>query len=155
MQCPHCQHNGSKVVDSRPTDDNMMIRRRRECDNCIFRFTTFERIEVYPLLVIREDFNRDKILRGITRSVEKRPIEMTVMIKIVADIENKISSLGENEVSSQFIGECVIKNIADIDEISYIRFASVYRQFKNMDVFLKELKNVMKHGNTIPTNKQD
>ncbi|KRN26745.1 transcriptional regulator NrdR [Secundilactobacillus similis DSM 23365 = JCM 2765] len=126
-----------------------MIRRRRECENCGFRFTTFERIEVTPLLVIkkngtREEFNREKVLRGIIRSAEKRPVGMDVMTKVVDEVENEIRALGENEVSSQLIGEYVMKRLADIDEISYIRFASVYRQFKDMSVFLEELKDVMK-----------
>ncbi|MBT9672759.1 transcriptional repressor NrdR [Secundilactobacillus kimchicus] len=160
MQCPHCHHNGSRVVDSRPTDEGRVIRRRRECENCGFRFTTFERIEVTPLLVIkkngtREEFNREKILRGIIRSAEKRPVGMTVMTKIVDEVENEIRSLGENEVSSQLIGEYVMKRLADIDEISYIRFASVYRQFKDMSVFLEELQDVMKKDKKSSTNKQD
>ncbi|MCH5462712.1 transcriptional repressor NrdR [Lactobacillus sp. LC28-10] len=148
MHCPHCHHNGSRVVDSRPTDEGRVIRRRRECENCGFRFTTFERIEATPLLVIkkngtREEFNREKILRGIIRSAEKRPVGMDVMTKLVDEVENEVRSLGENEVSSQLIGEYVMKRLADIDEISYIRFASVYRQFKDMSVFLEELKDVM------------
>ncbi|WP_054699959.1 transcriptional regulator NrdR [Secundilactobacillus odoratitofui] len=149
MHCPHCHHNGSRVVDSRPTDEGRVIRRRRECENCGFRFTTFERIEVTPLLVIkkngtREEFNREKVLRGIIRSAEKRPVGMDVMTNLVDEVENEIRALGENEVSSQLIGEYVMKRLADIDEISYIRFASVYRQFKDMSVFLEELKDVMK-----------
>ncbi|KRK49215.1 transcriptional regulator NrdR [Secundilactobacillus kimchicus JCM 15530] len=113
-----------------------------------------------PLLVIkkngtREEFNREKILRGIIRSAEKRPVGMTVMTKIVDEVENEIRSLGENEVSSQLIGEYVMKRLADIDEISYIRFASVYRQFKDMSVFLEELQDVMKKDKKSSTNKQD
>ncbi|KRM89777.1 transcriptional regulator NrdR [Liquorilactobacillus vini] len=148
MRCPHCQHNGSRVVDSRPTDDGKVIRRRRECEACGFRFTTFERIEETPLLVIkkngeREEFSRDKILRGIIRSAEKRPVGMDKITQIVDQVETKIRSLGENEVSSQLIGEYVMGLLADVDEISYIRFASVYRQFKDMSVFMKELKEMM------------
>ncbi|MFC6201556.1 transcriptional regulator NrdR [Lactiplantibacillus nangangensis] len=148
MQCPHCHHNGSRVVDSRPTDDGRVIRRRRECENCGFRFTTFERVEATPLLVIkkngaREEFNREKILRGIIRSAEKRPVSMETMTGVVDDVENKVRSLGENEISSQVIGEYVMEQLADIDEISYIRFASVYRQFKDMHVFLNELQDMM------------
>lgn len=148
MQCPHCHHNGSRVVDSRPTDDGRVIRRRRECENCGFRFTTFERVEVTPLLVIkkngtREEFNREKILRGLIRSAEKRPVGMDVMTQVVDDVENEVRSLGENEVSSQLIGEFVMKRLVDIDEIAYIRFASVYRQFKDMGVFFTELKEIM------------
>ncbi|GEL14251.1 transcriptional regulator NrdR [Pediococcus cellicola] len=148
MRCPHCHHNGSRVVDSRPTDDGRVIRRRRECEACGFRFTTFERIEAAPLLVIkkngtREEFNREKILRGLIRSAEKRPVGMDEMSKIVDEVENKVRSLGENEVSSQIIGEYVMNRLAKVDEIAYIRFASVYRQFKDMNVFMTELKDMM------------
>jgi transcriptional repressor NrdR len=136
------------VVDSRPTDDGKVIRRRRECEACGFRFTTFERIEETPLLVIkkngdREEFNREKILRGIIRAAEKRPVGMKKITEIADEVENKVRSLGENEVSSQLIGEYVMGLLADVDEISYIRFASVYRQFKDMSVFMKELKEMM------------
>ncbi|AUJ30136.1 MAG: transcriptional regulator NrdR [Liquorilactobacillus hordei] len=148
MRCPKCHHNGSRVVDSRPADDGHVIRRRRECEACGFRFTTFERIEVTPLLVIKKDgtrdeFNREKILRGIIRAAEKRPVGMDQITQIVDDVENKVRSLGESEVSSQLIGEYVMGMLADVDEISYIRFASVYRQFKDMRVFLKELQEMM------------
>ncbi|MCC7665676.1 transcriptional regulator NrdR [Liquorilactobacillus satsumensis] len=148
MKCPRCHHNGSRVVDSRPADGGHVIRRRRECEACGFRFTTFERVEATPLLVIkkngtREEFNREKILRGIVRAAEKRPVGMDEITRIVDDVENKVRSLGENEVSSQLIGEYVMGLLADVDEISYIRFASVYRQFKDMKVFLKELKEMM------------
>ncbi|MDA5386913.1 transcriptional regulator NrdR [Loigolactobacillus backii] len=148
MQCPRCHHNGSRVVDSRPTDEGRVIRRRRECENCGFRFTTFERVEQTPLLVIkkngtREEFNREKILRGLIRSAEKRPVTMEQMTQIVDEVENKVRSLGENEVASQAIGEYVMGLLADVDEITYIRFASVYRQFKDMNVFLKELNDMV------------
>ncbi|HIW71023.1 MAG TPA: transcriptional regulator NrdR [Candidatus Levilactobacillus faecigallinarum] len=148
MQCPHCHHNGSRVVDSRPTDDGRVIRRRRECESCGFRFTTFERVEVTPLLVIkkngtREEFNREKILRGIIRSAEKRPVGMDAMTQIVDEVENKIRALGVNEISSQVIGEYVMNRLVDVDEIAYIRFASVYRQFKDTGVFFNELKDIL------------
>ncbi|WP_125982184.1 transcriptional regulator NrdR [Loigolactobacillus iwatensis] len=148
MQCPRCHHNGSRVVDSRPTDEGRVIRRRRECENCGFRFTTFERVEQTPLLVIkkngtREEFNREKILRGLIRSAEKRPVTMEQMTQIVDEVENKVRSLGENEVASQAIGEYVMGLLANVDEIAYIRFASVYRQFKDMNVFLKELNDMV------------
>lgn len=147
MRCPHCQHNGSRVVDSRPTDDGKVIRRRRECEACGFRFTTFERIEETPLLVIkkngdREEFSREKILRGIIRAAEKRPVAMEEITKIVDEVESKVRTLGENEVSTQLIGEYIMGLLADVDEISYIRFASVYRQFKDMSVFMKELEEM-------------
>ncbi|MBE9389514.1 transcriptional regulator NrdR [Vagococcus salmoninarum] len=153
MQCPKCQYNGSRVVDSRPADDGRAIRRRRECEDCSFRFTTFERIEATPLLVIkknggREEFNRDKILRGLIRSAEKRPVSMEQMEQIVDQVENKVRSLGENEVSTTLIGEYVMEALVDLDEIAYIRFASVYRQFKDMGVFLQEMQEILKRDET-------
>lgn len=148
MQCSKCQYNGSRVVDSRPSDEGRAIRRRRECESCGFRFTTFERIEAAPLLVIkknggREEFNRDKILRGLIRSAEKRPVSMEQMEQIVDQVENKVRSLGENEVSTTLIGEYVMEELVNLDEIAYIRFASVYRQFKDMSVFLKEMQEIL------------
>lgn len=148
MRCPRCHNNHSRVIDSRQADDGRAIRRRRECENCSNRFTTFERIEATPLLVIkkngtREEFNRDKILRGLIRSAEKRPVGMEQMEQIVDKVENRIRSLGENEISSNLIGEYVMEELVDVDEISYIRFASVYRQFKDMSVFLKELQDIV------------
>ncbi|ABJ67752.1 transcriptional regulator NrdR [Pediococcus pentosaceus] len=149
MKCPHCGNNGSRVVDSRPTDEGRVIRRRRECEKCGFRFTTFERVEATPLLVIkkngsREEFDRDKILKGIVRAAEKRPLNMEQMTDMVDKVENKVRSLGESEISSQIIGEYVMNILVDLDEIAYIRFASVYRQFKDMHVFLDELQDMMK-----------
>lgn len=148
MRCPKCQHNSSRVVDSRQTEDGKTIRRRRECENCGYRFTTFERIEVTPLLVIkkngeREEFSRDKILRGLIRSAEKRPVAMEQMEKIVDHVETRVRELGENEVSTTLIGEYVMEDLKNLDEIAYIRFASVYRQFKDMSVFLKELQEIV------------
>ncbi|KRN19044.1 nrdR protein [Pediococcus claussenii] len=136
-------------MDSRPTDEGRVIRRRRECENCGFRFTTFERVEATPLLVIkkngnREEFDRDKILRGLIRAAEKRPVKMDEMTDIVDKVENKVRALGESEVSSQAIGEYVMNLLPDIDEIAYIRFASVYRQFKDMNVFMNELQEMIK-----------
>lgn len=147
MQCPRCQYDGTRVVDSRPADEGRAIRRRRECESCHYRFTTFERIERIPLLVVkkngdREEFNREKLLRGIVRSCEKRPVPMDQIEKIVNDIENEIRNLGENEVSSSIIGEYVMNKLAGVDDVAYIRFASVYRQFKDIDVFMKEMKEL-------------
>ncbi|WP_283678276.1 transcriptional regulator NrdR [Lentilactobacillus sp. Marseille-Q4993] len=151
MHCPHCGHNGSKVIDSRPTDDNRVIRRRRECENCGFRFTTFERIEMTPLLVIkkngtRQEFNREKLLKGIVRSAEKRPVSMNSITNLVDKVENRLRSTGDSEVTSRQIGEYVMEELVSLDQIAYIRFASVYRQFKDMSVFYKELKEMMEKG---------
>lgn len=147
MQCPRCQYNGTRVVDSRPADEGRAIRRRRECENCRYRFTTFERIERIPLLVVkkngdREEFNREKLLRGIIRSCEKRPVPMDQIEKIVSEIENDVRNLGDNEVSSTVIGEYVMSKLAKVDDVAYIRFASVYRQFKDIDVFMEEMKEL-------------
>lgn len=147
MQCPRCQNNGTKVIDSRPADEGRAIRRRRECESCRYRFTTFERIERVPLLVVkkngdREEFNREKILRGVIRSCEKRPVPMDQIEKIVNEIENDIRNLGENEVSSTVIGEYVMGKLAEVDDVAYIRFASVYRQFKDIGVFMEEMKEL-------------
>lgn len=148
MQCPKCHHQNSRVIDSRQADDGRAIRRRRECENCGQRFTTFERVEEAPLLVIkkngvREEFNREKILRGLIRSAEKRPVAMEQMEKIVDNVERRVREKGVNEISTEIIGEYVMEDLAKVDEISYIRFASVYRQFKDMSVFLEELQQIV------------
>lgn len=148
LYCPKCQEKSSRVIDSRPADDGKAIRRRRECENCSYRFTTFERIEEPPLLVIkkngeRESFNREKILRGLIRSAEKRPVSLVQMERVVDYVEEKVRSKGENEISTNLVGEYVMENLAEVDEISYIRFASVYRQFKDMSVFLKEMQELI------------
>lgn len=147
MQCPRCQHNGTRVVDSRPADDGRAIRRRRECESCGYRYTTFERLEQMPLLIVkkngnREEFNREKLLRGVIRSCEKRPVAIEQVEKIVDEVENEIRNLGENEVASAVIGDYVMKKLAKVDEVAYIRFASVYRQFKDIEVFMQEMKDL-------------
>lgn len=151
MICPRCHENASKVIDSRPSDDGYSIRRRRKCTNCGFRFTTFERYEETPLLVVKKDgtrqeFNRKKILNGLVRSAEKRPISMETLTKMTDAVENKVRATGESEISSQQIGEYVMDELKDVDEIAYIRFASVYRQFKDVDAFMNELKSMIKQN---------
>ncbi|WP_125760972.1 transcriptional regulator NrdR [Companilactobacillus hulinensis] len=161
MICPHCHHDSSKVVDSRPSDEGRAIRRRRECEYCGTRFTTFERIEKSPLLVIkkngnREEFSREKLLRGLVRAAEKRPVTIDQMNAIVDKVENQIRATGENEVGSQTIGEYVMKILADVDDVTYIRFASVYREFKDMNGFMKEVQEMMANdGNESKTDKKD
>jgi transcriptional regulator NrdR len=152
MICPHCHHDSSKVVDSRPSDEGRAIRRRRECEFCGTRFTTFERVEKSPLLVIkkngnREEFSREKLLRGLVRAAEKRPVTMDQMNNIVDKVENQIRTTGDSEVRSQVIGEYVMKILADIDDVTYIRFASVYREFKDMNGFMKEVQEMMTNEN--------
>lgn len=147
MKCPRCFHIGSRVVDSRPSDDGTTIRRRRECENCQYRFTTFERIEERRILVVkknndREEFDRSKILRGIHRAFEKRPFSAEEQEEIVNRIEARIREEGKNEIHSTEIGEYVMEELAQIDDVAYIRFASVYRQFQDINVFMEEMKNI-------------
>lgn len=148
MRCPACQYNGTRVVDSRPVDDNKEIRRRRECESCAFRFTTFEKIEETPLIVVkkdssREEFSREKVLRGLIRACEKRPVALNQLEEIVLSIEKELRRLGNAEVRSEDVGEMVMDRLAKIDEVAYVRFASVYRQFKDITVFIEELKEIM------------
>lgn len=148
MRCPACQYNGTRVVDSRPVDDNKEIRRRRECESCSFRFTTFERIEETPLIVVkkegsREEFTREKVLRGLIRACEKRPVSLDQLEELVMDIEKELRRVGNAEVRSEDVGEMVMDRLAKIDEVAYVRFASVYRQFKDITVFIEELKDIM------------
>ena len=147
MKCPRCSYNGSRVVDSRPADDGSTIRRRRECENCQYRFTTYERIEETPLLVVkkngdREEFNRAKILRGIHRAFEKRPFSAKEQEDIVNRIETKLREDSRREIQSAQIGEYVMEELAQIDDVAYIRFASVYRQFQDINVFMQEMQNI-------------
>ncbi|HCN74465.1 transcriptional regulator NrdR [Pseudolactococcus plantarum] len=147
MKCPKCQSEESRVVDSRQSENS--IRRRRECETCHNRFTTFERIEEMPLLVIKKDdtrevFNRDKIITGIVRSAQKRPVSSEAIEKTVERVERKIRMLAENEVSSDVVGEYVMEELAELDEITYVRFASVYRSFKDVSDLEELLRNITK-----------
>lgn len=149
MNCPYCNFPESKVIDSRKTDDGNAIRRRRECEECKKRFTTYEKIEQINLIVVKKDgtreyFDREKILKGIMRSCSNRPISLEIMEGIVNDIEKELLSTLNREVSSVNIGEMVMDRLRDLDEVSYVRFASVYRQFKDLDSFMSELKKLMK-----------
>ena len=148
MKCPYCDFDTSKVVDSRPIEEGNSIRRRRECENCKKRFTTYEKIEQVNVMVVKKDgarefFDREKILKGIIRSCEKRPISIKQMENIVIDIEKEIVNMMQREISSEEIGNLVMDKLKDIDEVSYVRFASVYRQFKDVNSFLDELKNII------------
>ncbi|MDB4866348.1 MAG: nrdR [Cohnella sp.] len=152
MKCPYCDFNGTKVLDSRPANDNKSIRRRRECEKCSRRFTTFETVEETPLVVIkkdgsREEFSRDKILRGLLRACEKRPVSMGQLEIIVSDVEREVRNTAVAEVESGVIGEILMELLYPVDEVAYVRFASVYRQFKDINMFLKELNGLInKHG---------
>ncbi|MDD2586456.1 MAG: transcriptional regulator NrdR [Syntrophomonadaceae bacterium] len=149
MRCPYCQELESRVLDSRSCEDGSAIRRRRECNACKRRFTTYERLEERPLLVIkrggnREQFNRDKLFNGITRACEKRPVSMDTIENLVASIEKDLRDNYDREVSSMSIGEMVMDRLQSLDEVAYVRFASVYRQFKDVNSFInaiEQLKN--------------
>ncbi|AXF57902.1 transcriptional regulator NrdR [Salicibibacter kimchii] len=148
MRCPACQVNGARVLDSRPHDDHKSIRRRRECDSCFHRFTTFEVVEVTPLVIVkkdgnREEFSREKMLRGLIRACEKRPVALEKLEDIVTKVEAELRNDGEAEVSTHAVGEQVMKHLAKIDDVAYVRFASVYRQFKDINVFINELEELM------------
>ena len=148
MLCPYCQEAESKVIDSRSSEDGAVIRRRRECAACKKRFTTYERVEERPLLVIkkggnREQFDRNKILNGLTRACEKRPISSETIERIVNSIEADLRDFNDREVSSMVIGEMVMDKLRSLDEVAYVRFASVYREFRDAESFLEELKNLL------------
>ncbi|EOG9049309.1 transcriptional regulator NrdR [Staphylococcus pseudintermedius] len=151
MKCPKCNHTQSRVVDSRHADDMNAIRRRRECDNCGTRFTTFEHIEMSPLIVVkkdgtREQFNREKILNGLVRSCEKRPVRFQQLEEITNQVEWKLREEGIAEVSSRDIGEYVMNLLMIVDQVSYVRFASVYREFKDVDQLLQSMQGILKEN---------
>ena len=148
MKCPYCGYVESKVIDSRPTDESERIRRRRECIKCGRRFTTYEVIETTPLIVIkkdksREEFDRRKLVNGMLRACEKRPVPLDVLEEAVRDIEMTLRNSLEKEVPSYKIGELAMEKLRGIDEVAYVRFASVYRQFKDIDSFMKELQTLL------------
>ena len=148
MRCPYCGYKESKVVDSRPADEGASIRRRRECLRCEKRFTTYETVESLPIVVIKKDgsrqaFDRNKLLNGIIRACEKRPVSYAEMEKIVDDIERGLNNTMEKEVDSKLIGELVMEKLKDLDEVAYVRFASVYRQFTDVNTFVKEVESLL------------
>lgn len=149
MKCPNCQYKSTKVLDSRPIEEGRSIRRRRECEKCTFRFTTFERIEEVPLIVVkkegtREEYSREKLMRGLIRACEKRPVALEELEEVTLDIEKELRNRGTSEVQSKEIGEMVMDRLSSVDEVAYVRFASVYRQFKDISVFLDELKDLIR-----------
>lgn len=150
LKCPYCSYEESKVIDSRPTDEGERIRRRRECLKCGKRFTTYEIIETVPVIVIKKDgsreaFDRDKLLRGLLRACEKRPVPLHLLEEAVDDIQNTLQNTLDREVSSSRIGEYAMEKLKNIDEVAYVRFASVYRQFKDINTFMEELTRIMKN----------
>lgn len=149
MKCPFCNQDDTRVVDSRPVDDNSSIRRRRMCDACGKRFTTYEKVETIPLIVIKKDQNREqydrrKIENGVIRACYKRPISAQSITAAVDQIETQIFSKEEREVSSEMIGEIVMDQLKELDPVAYVRFASVYREFKDVNTFMDELKKLLK-----------
>jgi len=148
MRCPYCENEDSKVIDSRHTEDGRAIRRRRECESCGRRFTTYEKVEEMILMVIKKDgsreaFDRNKLLNGIVRACEKRPVSIADMEKIVDEIERGLNNMMEKEVESNFIGELVMERLRDLDEVAYVRFASVYRQFTDVNTFVAEVEKLL------------
>ena len=148
MKCMYCNSTESRVIDSRPTDEGLAIRRRRECVNCGRRFTTYEKIENVQIMVIKKDgrreaFDRSKLLNGIIRACEKRPVSIADMEKIVDEIERGLNNMMEKEVDSTFIGELVMERLKDLDEVAYVRFASVYRQFTDINTFVAEIEKLL------------
>ena len=148
MKCRYCASTESKVIDSRPTEDGSAIRRRRECINCGKRFTTYEKIEEIPIMVVkrdgrREPFDSEKIRAGIRKACEKRPIAADVQDKVVEDVTREVFNTLASEVTTRDIGEIVMKRLKDVDEVAYVRFASVYREFKDTQTFMKELQRLL------------
>jgi transcriptional repressor NrdR len=148
MKCPFCGKENTRVIDSRPADDNSSIRRRRQCDECNKRFTTYEKVEAIPLVVIKKDNNREsydrsKIEAGVFRSCHKRPISVDQINALVDDIENTIFNKEEKEIPSSVIGEIVMDKLKELDPVAYVRFASVYREFKDVNTFMNELKKIL------------
>ncbi|MCR5733903.1 MAG: transcriptional regulator NrdR [Lachnospiraceae bacterium] len=148
MKCPFCGHENTRVIDSRPAEDNNSIRRRRVCDECDKRFTTYEKIETIPLIIIKKDNNREaydrtKIEAGILRACHKRPVSASQITKIVDEVEVEVFNYEDKEIPSEVIGELVMDKLKDLDPVAYVRFASVYREFKDVNTFMDELKKVL------------
>ena len=148
MKCPYCGYSESKVIDSRPTDEGERIRRRRECLNCAKRFTTYEVIETVPVVVVKKDksreaFDRNKLLNGLLRACEKRPVSIDTLDNMIDEIETTLQNSLDREVSSEKIGQLVMEKLKKIDEVAYVRFASVYRQFKDINTFMRELNKLL------------
>lgn len=148
MKCPFCGEDDTRVIDSRPADDNASIRRRRQCDKCQKRFTTYEKVESIPLVVIKKDLSREtydrtKIEKGVFRSCHKRPISIDQMNAVVDSVEAEIFNQEEKEISSSYIGELVMAHLEKLDPVAYVRFASVYREFKDVSIFMDEIKKIL------------
>lgn len=152
MKCPYCGYSESKVIDSRPTDEGERIRRRRECLNCAKRFTTYEVIETVPVVVVKKDksreaFDRNKLLNGLLRACEKRPVPLETLVRIVDEIETLLQNSLDREVPSTLIGTYAMDKLKKVDEVAYVRFASVYREFKDINTFMDELNKIKTERN--------
>ncbi len=150
MKCPYCGAENTRVIDSRPVEESNSIRRRRQCDECDKRFTTYEKVETIPLVVIKKDnvreaYDREKIEAGVFASCHKRPISIEQITRLVDEVENEIFSMEEKEIPSNRIGELVMDKLKDLDAVAYVRFASVYREFKDVNTFMQELKTLLDH----------
>lgn len=148
MRCPYCDYDGDKVVDSRSSNDGVVIRRRRECLKCSKRFTTYERVEKIHISVIkrgniREDFDKGKVLEGVLKACQKRPISLDRIEQLVDEVEQEIESEGKKEIKSEEIGNIVMNKLQSLDDVAYVRFASVYRQFKDVNQFMSEIKSIL------------
>ena len=148
MKCPFCGHENTRVIDSRPAEDNNSIRRRRVCDECDKRFTTYEKVETIPLIIIKKDDNREaydrtKIEAGVLRACHKRPISANQIKQLVDEVETEVFNMEEKEIPSRVIGEMVMNKLKDLEAVAYVRFASVYREFKDINTFMDELKKVL------------
>ena len=148
MKCPYCSDDNTRVIDSRPADDNSAIRRRRQCDVCGKRFTTYEKVEAIPLMVIKKDksrepYDREKLMQGLIRSCHKRPVSMERIEECVNEIESEIYNMETREVDSSVIGSIVMDKIKDLDGVAYVRFASVYREFKDVNTFMEEIAKIL------------
>ncbi|MBP5159307.1 MAG: transcriptional repressor NrdR [Lachnospiraceae bacterium] len=152
MKCPFCGNENTRVIDSRPAEDGSTIRRRRQCDECTKRFTTYEKIETIPLVVIKKDstrepYDREKIEAGVLRSCHKRPVSIDMITKLVDDVENTIFNMEAKEIPSNVIGELVMDRLRHLDQVAYVRFASVYREFQDVNTFMDELKSLLEKKN--------
>ena len=150
MKCPFCNAADTRVIDSRPADDNASLRRRRQCETCGTRFTTYEKLETMPLMIVKKDnsrepYDRSKIEAGIIRSCHKRPVSSEQISSMADQIENALFNREEREISSSVIGELVMEKLKDLDAVAYVRFASVYREFKDVDTFMQELTKLLEH----------
>ena len=153
MRCPFCNHPEDKVIDSRESKEGESIRRRRECEKCTRRFTTYERIDEIPYMVVKKDgrrekFDRQKVMQGLVRASEKRPISMSKLAGIIDDVETRLSETPDRELSTVDIGELIMEHLKALDKIAYVRFASVYRDFQDVDAFLREVSDLTKHKRT-------